>query len=163
MCAVVGAQLGYKHIYLGVEKNDLFVCRSVRAHSFIERHPLFIQQWSRYHPRNQIISVCSHLHKEDIIKELHDRGIPITRTCDNIANGWCRRCFKCFEAFYSAKVNRIDLGFRLKNEAFDQFYGREYCCYIESGFKENPYNALQYFVRLQIQYGLKFERDQDCE
>jgi hypothetical protein len=163
ICAVVGAQLGYKQIYIGVEKNELLLCRTAHSHSYVERDPLFLEHWNRYHPQNQLISVCSHLHKEEIIKELYELGIPTPGTCDNIKDGWCGRCFKCFEAFYSAKVNGIDLGFRLKKEAFEQFYQREYQPYVASGFKENPYNALQYFVRLQIIYGLEFNCEQDCE
>ncbi len=163
MCAVVGAQLGYQQIYLGVEKNDLHLIRKAHAHSFIERTPFFIENWNQYHPKNQLVSICSHLEKEDIIKELCEHNIPITGTCDNIKNGWCRRCFKCFEAFYSAKVHHIDLGFRLDHEAFEQFHDQEYQHYIASGFQENPYNIMQYFVRLQMHYGLKFERNRDCE
>lgn len=162
ICAAVSAQLGFRRIYLGVERNDPLLCRTAHARSFVERTPLFLERWNDYRTQNQLLSECSHLHKEEIISELHDCGIPITGTCDNMKNGWCGRCFKCFEAFYSAKVNDIDLGVRLKEEAFDQFYG-EYQRYIASGFKENPYNALQYFVRLQMFYGLEFERDRDCE
>jgi hypothetical protein len=163
ICAVVGAQLGYKQIYIGVEKNELLLCRNAHSHSYVERDPIFLEHWNRYHPQNQLVSVCSHLHKEEIIKELYDLGILITGTCDNIKNGWCGRCFKCFEAFYSAKVEGINLGFQLKKEAFNKFYYNEYQSYITSGFKENPHNALQYFVRLQITYGLEFDCEQDCD
>lgn len=163
LCAVVAAQLGYKQIYMGVEKNDLFICRNAVSHSFVERNHLFIDYWNNYRPQHEIISVCSHLHKEELIKYLYELNIQITGTCDNIKNGWCGECFKCFEAFYSAKVNNIDLGFKLKRKAFKSFYEQEYLSYINSGFKTNPYNALQYFVRLQISYGLEFSREEDCE
>lgn len=163
LCAVVGAQLGYKQIYMGVEKNELFLCQNTVAYSFVERDPLFIEYWNSYRPQNKITSVCTNLHKEEIVKYLHEFDIQITGSCDNIANGWCKQCFKCFEAFYSAKVNNIDLGFKLKREAFERFYNQEYLAYIASGFKKNPYNALQYFVRLQISYGLEFDSKQDCE
>ncbi|OLT60085.1 hypothetical protein [Moorena bouillonii] len=163
LCAAVAAQLGYEKIYIGMERNDLFVCRNAVSHSFIERDPLFAQHWNKYCSGNEVISVCSHLHKEELIEYLHKNSIPFDGSCDNSNKGWCRDCFKCFEAFYSAKVNNIDLGFKLTRSVFRNLYEQEYMTYVHSRFKENPYNALQYFMRLQISYGLDFSMEDDCE
>lgn len=162
LCAAVAAGLGFGATYLGVERNDLALARNATARQYLERTPAFLEGWSRYQPEHPLRSACSHLHKEEIIAWLRERAIPITGTCDRLRGGrWCGDCYKCFEAFYTAKAVGIDLGIPLTRRAFERFHG-EYRRYVESGFMDNFNNAYQHYVRLQITYHLKFDFDCDC-
>ena len=162
LCAVVGASLGYERIYLGVERNDLLLSRDARACQYVERTPEFLSAWSSYQPSHRLLSVCSFLQKEEIIQYLHENGIRITGTCDRLDNGaWCGDCFKCFEAFYTAKAVGIDLGFRLTQAGFERCYN-EYHAYVESQFRDNYNNAYAHFVRLQLFHHVTFDCASDC-
>jgi hypothetical protein len=162
LCAVVASSLGYGPIYLGMERNDLLLGASEFMRGYVERHPVFADRWSEYQPEHAVLTLCGDWHKEEIISWLHERAIPITGTCDRLQGGaWCGDCYKCFEAYYSAKAVDVDLGIRLTCAAFDRYYG-EYRRYVESGFADNFNNAYQHYVRLQVSYGLAFDRKQDC-
>ena len=163
LCAVVAASLGYGPVYLGMERNDLLLGATPFMRGYVERHPLFAWHWSAYQPTHEIRTVCADLHKEEIIQWLHQRDLRITGTCDRLDGGaWCGDCYKCFEAFYSAKAVGIDLGIRLTRAAFDRYYA-EYRHFVDSGFTDNFNNAYQHYVRLQISYGLHFDPVGDCE
>jgi hypothetical protein len=163
LCAALAASLGYATTFIGVERNDLLLAHNPFSRRYLERSPAFIEAWSNYQPKHKLVSVCSHLHKEEIINWLHERRLKVTGTCDKYRGGrWCGDCYKCFEAFYSAKAVGVDLGIRLTRKAFDEYYS-EYSRFIESGFKDNFNNAYQHYVRLQIMYGLSFEPDVDCQ
>lgn len=162
LCAAVASSLGYSQTYLGVERNDLLLCDDSFSRGYVERSNEFLQAWSRYQPEHSLLSVCNHLHKEEIIAWLQQKGLQITGTCDRYRGGrWCGDCYKCFEAFYTAKAVNIDLGIRLTRRAFTQYHG-EYRRYIDSEFRDNFNNAYQHYVRLQIMRHLKFEPDTDC-
>jgi hypothetical protein len=107
-------------------------------------------------------TVAGGLHKEEMITWLHERGIPILGTCDRLTDGaWCGECYKCYEAFYSAKAVGIDLGIPLTRQAYE-LYHAEYERFVASGFTDNFNNASQHYVRLQITYGPLFDPDADC-
>lgn len=162
ICAAVAASLGYAETFLGVERNDLLLAHDPFSRRYVERSPAFVEAWSRYQPEHRLASVCSHLHKEEIIAWLDRRQLRVTGTCDRLRGGlWCGDCYKCFEAFYSAKAVGIDLGIRLSRRAFDEYHA-EYRRYVESDFTDNYNNAYQHYVRLQIMYHLRFEPDVDC-
>jgi hypothetical protein len=162
VCAVVASALGYGPIYLGMERNDLLLGSSPFMRGYVERHPVFAERWSEYQPDHPVLTLCGNRHKEGIISWLHERAIPITGTCDRLHGGqWCGDCYKCFEAYYSAKAVGVDLGVRLTAAAFDLYHG-EYRRYVESGFVDNVNNAYQHYVRLQVSYGLTFDRRSDC-
>ena len=162
LCAAVASGLGCGPIYLGMERNDLLLGADGFTHGYVERHPLFARHWSAYQPEHPVVTVCGDLFKEEIISWLHQRRVPITGTCDRLTGGeWCGDCYKCFEAFYTAKAVDIDLGIRLTRAAFDLYHG-EYRRYVDSGFRDNVNNAYQQYVRLQIVYGLTFDRSGDC-
>jgi len=161
LLATVSASLGYSVAYLGIERNDLLLCNTSHARSYVERSSEFIRVWNQFHPRHRLRSCCTDLYKEQIVAELILSGTPFS-SCDVLSSGWCRNCYKCFEAFYSAKAMGLSIGFRLQSDVYDRIYEGEYRSYVASAFRENPYNALQYFARLQILYGLQFERERDC-
>jgi hypothetical protein len=162
LCAVVAASLGYSPIYLGMERQDLLLGSAPFTRGYVERHPLFAEKWSAYQPEHEVRTVCADLNKEQIIQWLDGRGIRITGTCDRLSGGaWCGDCYKCFEAFYTAKAVDIDLGIRLTRSAFERYHG-EYRRYVDSGFTDNFNNANQHYVRLQITYGLVFDPAVDC-
>jgi hypothetical protein len=162
LCAAVAASLGFRRTYLGVERQDLVLAHNEFARGYVERTPDFIAAWSAYQPEHELVTVCGHLAKEDILRWLCERGIPITGTCDRLRGGrWCGDCYKCFEAFYTAKAVGLDLGFRLSRRGFDQYHG-EYRRFVESDFTDNYNNAYQHYARLQILYHVKFEPEGDC-
>ena len=162
ICAAVAASLGYAETFLGVERNDLLLAQDPFSRRYLERSPAFVEAWSLYQPEHRLASVCSRLHKEEIIAWLDRRRLRVTGTCDRLRDGlWCGDCYKCFEAFYSAKAVGIDLGIRLSRRAFDEYHA-EYRRYVESDFTDNFNNAYQHYVRLQIMYHLRFEPDADC-
>jgi hypothetical protein len=161
LCVALSAAKGFGRTYLGVERNDLLLAANPHAQRYVERTPSFLAAWSRYQPGHRASSVCSRLHKEEIIRWLHARRIAITGTCDRPNAGrWCGNCYKCFEAFYTAKAIGIDLGFALTAGGFDRYLA-EYRRYVASEFADNYNNAYAHYVRLQITYGLRFERDHD--
>ncbi|WJS05555.1 hypothetical protein [Roseibium aggregatum] len=168
LCAAIGAALGYRTTYAGVERNDLLLSRVVQRDRYlggltIERTPDFMDHWTEYVGDRAFTSVCRDLTKEQIYLELDSRGLKIKGTCDAFDDGtWCGSCFKCFEAFYSCKAVGLAPPTKLSYEAFDTFYA-EYDQYISSGFQLNTNNAAQYFLRLQVIYGVQFERDRDCD
>jgi hypothetical protein len=162
LCAAIASSLGYGPVYLGMERNDLLLGATPFMRGYVERHPFFASWWSEYQPEHQVITLCGHQHKEEIIAWLHERSIPVTGTCDRLRGGaWCGDCYKCFEAFYSAKSVGVDLGIPLARSGFDRYYG-EYRRYLDSGFADNFNNAYQHYVRLQISYGLTFDPRSDC-
>ncbi|HEX6719265.1 MAG TPA: hypothetical protein VF088_19320 [Pyrinomonadaceae bacterium] len=162
LCAAIAASLGYATTVIGVERNDLLLANNPFSHRYVERSPAFVEAWSRYQPTHKLVSVCSHLHKEEIISWLVEHGVEITGTCDTYRGGrWCGDCYKCFEAFYSAKAVGIDLGIPLTRRAFDTYHS-EYRRFVESDFTDNFNNAYQHYTRLQIMYHLRFERERDC-
>lgn len=162
LCAVIASALGHGPIYLGMERHDLLLGATPFRRGYVERHPLFARRWSQYQPEHPMITLCGDLHKEEIITWLHEHDIPITGTCDRLRGGaWCGDCYKCFEAFYSAKAVGIDLGVRLTRAAFDRYHG-EYRRYVDSDFVDNVNNAYQHYVRLRISYGLTFDPRSDC-
>ncbi len=168
LCAAIGAALGYRTTYAGVEKNDLLYSRVRIGDRYqggltIERTPEFMARWTAYVGDRAFTSVCSHLTKEQIYLELADRGLTIIGTCDTFDDGtWCGSCFKCFEAYYSCKAVGLEPPTKLSYQAFDTFH-EEYARYVASGFRDNTNNAAQYFVRLQVIYGVQFERERDCD
>lgn len=162
LLASVSAGLGYSVAYLGVERNDLLIGRNPATWPFVERSAQFIEEWNRHHPGHRLRTCCGSLHKEEIVAALLRWEQPFS-SCDRRSGGWCRDCFKCFEAYYSARAMGLDIGYRLTRRVFEQIHDREYVPYVASGFRTNPFNALQYFVRLQISYGLVFDPDADCE
>lgn len=162
LSAVQSASLGYEISYLGVERNDLLLTPHSLARGFIERSSEFLERWSIYQPNNQIRSVCSHLYKEQIIKWLIKKRIRITGTCDILKGGdWCGGCFKCFEAYYSAKAVGLSLGFKLDPKKSTRFFA-EFNRFIQSNFQDNYNNSYQHFVRLQICYHLEIDPKKDC-
>jgi hypothetical protein len=162
LCTALGSALGFSRIYMGVERNDLLLANNSLSRLYVERTPAFLEAWSRYQPDHAAVSVCGHLHKEEIIRSLYERRLAITGTCDRYRGGrWCGDCFKCFEAYFSAKAVGIDLGIRLTPRAFSEYHG-EYRSYLDSGFTDNFNNAYQHFLRLQVMYHLKFEPQRDC-
>jgi hypothetical protein len=162
LCAVLASSYGYGPIYMGMERNDLLLGWTVQMRSYVERHPVFAEAWTAYQPDHPLITLCADLHKEEIIKWLADRSIAITGTCDRMRGGeWCGDCYKCFEAYYSAKAVGVTLPVSLRATAFDRYYA-EYRRYVESDFTDNFNNAYQHYVRLQITYGLEFDRHRDC-
>jgi hypothetical protein len=162
LCAAIAASLGYSTTFIGVERNDLLLADNAFARRYLERTPEFADAWSEYQPNHRLVTVCSHLHKEEIIRWLAERQIKITGTCDSYRGGrWCGDCYKCFEAFYSAKAVAVDLGIPLTRRAFDQYYS-EYRRFVESDFTDNFNNAHAHYTRLQIMYQLRFDPDLDC-
>jgi hypothetical protein len=162
ICAAIAASLGFKTTYLGVERNDLLLAKNPYSVQYVERTEAFTKAWSLYQPKHRLITVCGHLHKEELITWLNRRSIKITGTCDRYQNGdWCGDCYKCFEAFYSAKAVGISLNIPLTRRGFDEYYS-EYQHYVDSGFVDNFNNAYQHYVRLQIMYYLRFEPEIDC-
>lgn len=168
LCAAIGAALGYRTTHAGVERNDLLLSRVVQGERFlggltIERTPEFMDRWTQYVGDRAFTSVCRDLTKEQVYLELDARGLEIRGTCDAFDDGtWCGSCFKCFEAFYSCKAVGLAPPVRLSCAAFDMFHA-EYDRYVSSGFRLNTNNAAQYFLRLQVIYGMQFERDIDCD
>jgi hypothetical protein len=162
LCASIASSLGFGPIYLGMERADLLLGQNAFMRSYVERHPVFADWWSEYQPEHPLVTICGDLHKEQIIAWLHERSITVTGTCDQLSGGrWCGDCYKCFEAFYSAKAVGIDLGIRLARRAFERYYA-EYRRYVDSGFSDNFNNAYHHYVRLQISYGLVFDPESDC-
>jgi hypothetical protein len=162
LCAGIAAALGYRTTYLGVERHDLLLPHTPAGGRYLERSPEFLDAWSAYRPENALKSVCRHLAKEEILRSVVQRGLPITGTCDRHKDGrWCGDCFKCYETFYTAKAANVSLPIRLRAEAFDR-YQAEYLRYLRSGFVDNFNNAQQYFARLQIMYNIRFDREADC-
>jgi hypothetical protein len=162
LCAAIASALGYGPIYLGMERNDLLLGRSEFMRGYFERHPRFADWWSRYQQAHPVRTVAGGLHKEEMITWLHERDIPILGTCDRLTDGaWCGECYKCYEAFYSAKAVGIDLGIPLTRQAYE-LYHAEYERFVASGFTDNFNNASQHYVRLQITYGPLFDPDADC-
>lgn len=168
LCAAIGATLGYQTTYAGVERNDLLLSRVVKNDRYlggltVERSPEFMDHWTDYVGDRAFTSVCRDLTKEQIYLELDARGLQIRGTCDVFDDGtWCGSCFKCFEAYYSCKAVGLAPPTKLSYQAFDTFYA-EYEQYLSSGFQLNVNNAQQYFLRLQVIYGVQFERDSDCD
>jgi hypothetical protein len=163
LCSSLAAALGFGPVYVGVERNDLLLAHNPLSSRYLERSTEFVDAWSRYQPEHPLITVCGVLYKEEIIARLHRRGLRVTGTCDRYRDGrWCGDCYKCFEAFYTAKAVGIDLGIVLRRRAFDAYHG-EYLRYLGSNFTDNYNNAYQHYVRLQIMYHLRFEPDRDCE
>lgn len=162
LCAVIAASLGYAVTFIGVERNDLLLANNAFARRYVERSSAFVEAWSEYQPAHKLVSVCSHLHKEEIIRWLNERQLKIIGTCDLYRDGrWCGDCYKCFEAFYSAKAVDVNLGIHLTRRAFNEYHS-EYRRFVESDFTDNFNNAYQHYTRLQILYHLRFEPDLDC-
>ncbi len=160
LCAAIAAALGYEIAYLGVERHDLLL--TSMSGRYVERSPLFLDAWSDYLGGERVRSLCRELPKEQILEKIFRQGLRISGTCDNLKDGnWCGNCFKCFEAFYTAKSIGRRLPIELMPEAFDRYHA-EYTAYVRSQFKDNYNNAQQYFLRLQVIYGITFEKDQDC-
>ena len=163
ICAAISAALGYQTAYMGMERNDLLVPRIGIGRRYVERSPLFLEAWNKYLGNERIESLCKFLTKEEILMEVLDNGLTITGTCDNCKDGrWCGNCFKCYEAYYTAKAINRDLGFKLSADAFQRYFS-EYKTFVDSYFSDNYNNAQQYFARLQILYGLKFDPKTDCK
>lgn len=162
LCAAVAAALGYRCTYLGVERHDLLLPHTAAAGRYLERSPGFLDAWSAYLPEHELKSVCRALAKEEILRSVVQRGLRLTGTCDRYKDGrWCGDCFKCYEAFYTAKAATVALPIRLHGDAFDRYHG-EYQRYLQSGFVDNFNNAQQYFLRLQVMYNIRFDREADC-
>jgi hypothetical protein len=162
LCAAIAAVLGFRRTYLGIERTDLLLAHNEFSRGYLERTAEFTRRWSAYQPEHTLHTVCGDLHKEEIIQWLTERNIPITGTCDRYRGGrWCGDCYKCFEAFYTAKAVGIDLSIPLKREAFQRYYA-EYRRYVDSGFADNFNNAFQHYARLQITYQVTFDPDTDC-
>ncbi len=162
LCAAIAAALGYRTTYLGVERNDLLLPRIGRGGQYLERSAAFLDAWSAYLGDRSLLSVCRDFTKEEILQKVAERGLRLTGTCDNRKDGnWCGDCFKCYEAFYAAKAVGVSLPISLKVAAFDR-YNSEYRNYIASGFRDNFNNAQQFFLRLQVIYGVRFDREADC-
>lgn len=162
LCAAIAASLGFRTTYLGVERHDLLLAHNAFSRKYLERSEEFVRAWSLYQPSHQLKTVCGHLHKEEIIRWLHERGIKITGTCDRLRGGlWCGDCYKCFEAFYTAKAIGVDLGIPLTRRGFEEYHA-QYRRYVESDFTDNFNNAYQHYVMLQIMYHLRFEPEIDC-
>ena len=105
LCAAVAASLGFRLTYLGVERQDLLLAHHPFARGYVERSPAFVEAWSAYQPAHRLATACGHLAKEEILRWLCERRIPITGTCDRPHGGrWCGDCYKCFEAYYTAKA-----------------------------------------------------------
>jgi hypothetical protein len=162
LCAAIAAALGYHLTYLGVERNDLLLPHIERGGHYLERGVAFLDAWSAYLGDRSLRSVCRDFTKEEILRMVAERGLRLTGTCDNCKDGnWCGDCFKCYEAFYAAKAVGVSLPVRLKRAAFDRYYS-EYQNYMASGFRDNVNNAQQFFLRLQVIYGVRFDREADC-
>ncbi|MEU7225651.1 hypothetical protein [Streptomyces chrestomyceticus] len=162
LCAAIASGLGYREIYLGMERDDFLLTPTKKAQRYTERHPVFAQWWSSYQPSHMTRTVCGHLEKEEIIRWLVERKIPITGTCDHYDDGtWCGECYKCFEAFYFAKAVGLDLGIRPVRASFEEYYS-EYQRYLDSRFTDNFNNSYHRFSRLQMQYGMPIDLDRDC-
>lgn len=162
ICAALATSMGFSKIFLGVERHDLLLANTRFAHAYLERHPDFLHAWSRYQPDHQLVSVCEYMHKEEIIAWLWDHKIKITGSCDRFKDGtWCGDCYKCFEAWYTAKAVGIKLDMiPLSRWGWDQYH-RSYRDYIDSGFVNNYRNAYQHYARLQMTYHLTFDAN-DC-
>jgi hypothetical protein len=168
LCAAIGAALGYRATHAGVERNDLLLSRVVKNDRYlggltVERTPEFMDRWTDYLGDRAFTSVCRDLTKEQLYLELNARGLQIKGTCDAFNDGtWCGSCFKCFEAYYSCKAIGLAPPTKLSYDAFDTFHD-EYKQYLSSSFQMNVNNAQQYFLRLQVIYGVQFDRDRDCD
>lgn len=161
LCAAISAALGYRRAWLGVERHDLLLTR-LGGGRYVERSPEFLDAWNAYMGRERLQSLCRDLPKEEVLRRVLDRRLPLTGTCDNNKDGsWCCECFKCYEAYYTAKAIGRDLGFKLKRSAFRRFQ-HEYSVYLSSGFRNNFNNAQQYFLRLQAMHGTLFSEEEDC-
>lgn len=162
LCAAIAAAAGYGSVYLGMERNDLLLGPSHFMRGYVERHPVFAQWWTEYLPQHPAVTLCGNLHKEQIILALHERGVPVTGTCDTLRGGaWCGDCYKCFEHYYSAKAVELEPGFRLRRDAFERYH-EEYRRFVDSSFTDNYNNAYQHYVRLQVTYGVSFNIRDDC-
>lgn len=162
ICAAVAAGIGYRTIYLGMERDDFLLSRAKQAQQYAERDPLFTEKWSGYQPLHELRTVCGHLPKEEIIRWLAECGILITGTCDRRTGGsWCGECYKCFEAFYFARAVDVDLGIRLVRTSCERYYA-QYRRYVDSRFADNFNNSYHRFVRLQMQYHITIDPEQDC-
>jgi hypothetical protein len=161
IAAAIGAALGYRTVHMGVERHDLLLTRRANGGRYVERSPAFLDAWSGALGDRELRSECRDMTKEDIFLELERLGLTPTGTCDRNKDGqWCGECFKCYEAFYTAKAVDCATGAWISPAAFDR-YNHEYREYIESEFALNFNNAQQYFARLQIMYDLRFDRAQD--
>lgn len=161
LCAALGSAAGFCRVFLGVERDDMLLSNNPQARRYLERTPVFLDAWSRQHPEHRVDSVCRHLYKEQILLKLRERSLQITGTCDRYRGGrWCGECYKCFEAFYTAKAVGLDLGIRLAGASCAR-YMEEYRTYVASEFRDNYNNVYQHYARLQIVHGLRFEPERD--
>jgi hypothetical protein len=162
ICAALSAAMGYETAYLGIERHDLLIPKVGSGRRYVERSTSFLDAWNRYLADTRIDSLCSSLSKEEILERVLDNHLSITGTCDTHKDGrWCGDCFKCYEAYYTAKAIGRNLGFKLRPAAFDRYFS-EYARYLESNFSDNYNNAQQYFARLRIMYDVTFDKSADC-
>jgi hypothetical protein len=161
--AVVSAHLGLSCAYLGVIRR--MACgaparlRAARPEADLGME--FLAGWNEYHPGHRLRTVCADLTRDRMLAALPPGAERELFSCERTPDGWCRDCAACFESYYAAKAVGRSLGFRLTARIFDQLYTREYCNYLASEFGSDPSNRLQFYVYLQMTYGLRFDRADD--
>ena len=160
--AVLGAHHGFAFSYVGPVAPGALGARD-RAVSRSEDGAEFRSAWNRHHPRHRMRSVCEGLTRERLLALLPQGAEAGLSSCERKPGEWCRDCAKCFESFYAAKAIGRPLDFRLSRRIFDQIYTQAYRTYLESEFRSDPRNSLQYYVYLQISYGLVFDPADDTE
>lgn len=162
LCALIAADLGYSRTYLGMERDDFLLTANPSSWPFAERHPRFAKLWSEHRPENAVVTLCGHLEKEEIMRELASRGVSVEGTCDRLDGGrWCGGCYKCFEAFYFSRAAGVDLGITLSRSSCERYYNN-YERYLRSGFTDSFNNSYHRFARLQMRYQIAIDRSRDC-
>jgi hypothetical protein len=162
LCALIAADLGYSRTYLGMERDDFLVTAAPSSWPYAERHPRFAAVWTEHREGNAVLTLCGDMEKEEIIRELADRGVRVEGTCDRLKDGrWCGECYKCFEAFYFARAAGVDLGISLRRSACTRYYD-SYERYLRSGFTDSFNNSYHRFARLQMRHQIAVDPERDC-
>jgi hypothetical protein len=161
--AVLGAQHGFSVSYAGAIDPGALGARNRAGVISPEDGTEFRSAWNQYHPGHRMRSVCEGLTRERVLALLPPGAEAGLSSCDQEPGGWCRDCPKCFESYYAAKAVGRSLGFRLSLRIFDRIYTQAYRTYLKSEFASDPGNSLQYYVYLQMSYGLVFDQAEDTE
>lgn len=153
--AVLSAHEGLSAAYLPV-------MRRLAPDRLASEDPLtFSTLWNDEHDSPRLQSLCSNLTREQLLLATPPEAALQSLDCERDSTTWCGECLSCFESFYAAKAVGRDLGFRLTPAAFDAFYTDRYRTYLDSEFRSEPENELQLLVKLQMDFGLEFDRIAD--
>jgi hypothetical protein len=141
--AAISASRGISVSYLGRSLDEL--APSSRRE--------FMAVWNEFHPEHRLRSVCSSLHREEVLERVLDAGIAFSDCVEGAEP--CGDCLGCFELYYTAVAIGRDVGYKLTRRVSDEVCGHLQA-YIASGFRLNHRDAMQRLVRLQMLYPLTF-------